>query len=73
MFRPHLNIVSFGRWGGVYVFSEPDFRGKYSKIRHKRYIFLNVFVQDCRFVTGTRWPSARAGARFLQSHGKIGK
>ena len=59
--------------GGGSILSEPGFRGKYSKIRLTRCLFLNIFVQDCRLVTGAGWPSARAGARFLPSLGKIGK
>ena len=31
------------------ILSELGFRGKYSKIRHTRCIFLNIFVQDCRW------------------------
>ena len=31
---------------------EPGFRGTYSKIRHTRYILLNIFVQDCSCATG---------------------
>ena len=65
-------LCFFGGGGGS-ILSEPGFRGKYSKIRLTRCLFLNIFVQDCRLVTGARWPSARAGARFLPSHGKIGK
>ena len=59
--------------GGGSILSEPGFRGKYFKIRLTRCLFLNIFVQDCRLVTGAGWPSARAGARFLPSLGKIGK
>ena len=44
----HLNIVFWGEDGSI--FSEPGFRGKYSKIKHTTCIFLNIFVQDCRVV-----------------------
>ena len=47
MFGPHFNIVFWG--GGGSILSEPGFRGKYSKIKHITCIFLNIFVQDCRF------------------------
>ena len=63
----------FSRGKGGSILSEPGFRGKYCKIRHTRCIFLNIFVRDCRLVTGARCLSATAGARFLRSHGKIGK
>ena len=46
MFGPHFNIAFLG--GGGSILSEPSFRGKYSKIKHIRCIFLNIFVQDCR-------------------------
>ena len=65
-------LCFFGGEGGS-ILSEPGFRGTYSKIRLARCRFLNIVVQNCRLVTSARWPSARAGARFLPSHGKIGK
>ena len=68
----HTSTLFFWGGGGS-ILSEPGFRGKYSKIRLTRCLFLNIFVQDCRLVTGAGWPSARAGARFLPSLGKIGK
>ena len=68
----HTSTLFFWGGGGS-ILSEPGFRGKYFKIRLTRCLFLNIFVQDCRLVTGAGWPSARAGARFLPSLGKIGK
>ena len=46
MLRPHFNFV-FLRGGGGSILSKPGFSGKYSKIRHRTCIFLNIFVQDC--------------------------
>ena len=46
MFGPHFNIVFLGGGGGS-ILSEPGFRGKYSKMKRIRCIFLNIFVQDC--------------------------
>ena len=46
MFCSPFDIVFF--WGGS-ILSELGFRGKYSKIKHTRCIFLNIFVQDCIF------------------------
>ena len=70
MFRPDFNIVFLGGGGGGEgegggsILSEPGFRGKYSKIRHTRCIFLDIFAQDCSLValapTSLLWLSGRA-------------
>ena len=58
-------LFFFFQRDGESFLSEPDFRGKYSKIRLTRCIFLNLFAQDCRLVTGARWPSAAGRCSFL--------
>ena len=60
-----LQHCFFFQRDGESFLSEPDFRGKYSKIRLTRCIFLNLFAQDCRLVTGARWPSAAGRCSFL--------
>ena len=43
----HLSTLFF-LGGGVSILSKLGFGRKYSKTKHTRFIFLNIFVQDCR-------------------------
>ena len=54
MFRWPFNIFYWGGGGGGSILTVPVFGVKYSRMKHTRCIFLNIFVQDCTCGSNSR-------------------